>query len=574
MDYLTSLITLFAIFSLLAVSADVLMGYGGMLPITQAAIFGIGAYAAAIANSHDYFGQGGVGWIANGLLGIAVAAVVGLVVSLPAVRVDGHYLLVTSVAAEVVLYNIFLNSSATGGSEGIVINPPLLTPNELTLVVIAITVVLITATKLVFDRSFVGRRFLMVKGDPLLAASVSARPATAQLSEMLISAALAGTAGVLYVIYQVVVTPQDFSVDVSFLIVVYLIFGGTGSIYGAVVGTLFVYGLTQVIAQLDLPSTTAGPVGQIAAMIIILTFIILRPEGLFPRRRRKLSRQTASPSFDGKTHLFESATTVARSRGPVADDLARVEWAEREQILEVSHLAKSYGSVDVLTDVNFSAREGERLGIIGPNGAGKSTLVGLVTGALPVSRGRVLIGSRDVTWMNATSRAKLGVRRTFQEARLWDELTVHESLLGSVEASGLRGHAARAKVEDLLDVTPQILPHLRKYPRELSSGNQKLVSILTALSSDPKVLLLDEPTATLSRKAAEEVMKFLSSLDLTGRTLLIVEHNLWVLRELATRTIFIAGGRVQAEGDIEELITDSSVVNAYFGKAAGVTGDE
>lgn len=250
-------------------------------------------------------------------------------------------------------------------------------------------------------------------------------------------------------------------------------------------------------------------------------------------------------------------------------------------VLEARGLAKRYGGVEVLREVDLSVGEGEMVGLIGPNGAGKTTLLDLLTGAQGADSGAVLLGDRDVTSWSAHRRAAAGIARSFQDPRLWSGLTVEEILavgvarrhggprplasLLALPTVGRRERSIRREVDEIV-----ALLHLEqwrlKFPTELSTGTRRIVELATVVAQRPRVLLLDEPTVGIAQRETEPLAALLREVKASlGCAMLIIEHDMAFIRGLAERAIAIDAGVVVASGTPDEVLASPEVLRSYLG---------
>ncbi|MDE0332113.1 MAG: ABC transporter ATP-binding protein [Nitrospinae bacterium] len=247
----------------------------------------------------------------------------------------------------------------------------------------------------------------------------------------------------------------------------------------------------------------------------------------------------------------------------------------QQQGLELESVTKHFGGLHAVENVNLRLNLGERRGILGPNGAGKTTLFHLITGVLPLTSGRVRLFGQDVSGWPTHKRVALGMARTFQITSLFPKLTVLENVLLAVQ--GLRKMKMVMlkplhKYKDVYEKAEKLLSdvnfwHLRDQEvRNLSHGEQRQLEIVLALASDPKVLLLDEPSAGLATGESHEMADFLKSLD-PGIAILLIEHDLDVIFEVVSQISVLHYGEVLAEGPSEDIRNDPRVQEIYLGKA-------
>jgi len=258
----------------------------------------------------------------------------------------------------------------------------------------------------------------------------------------------------------------------------------------------------------------------------------------------------------------------------------------RAPVVEGRTITVAFGGVIALHDVSFCARDGELLGIIGPNGAGKTTLLNAITGIVPLHTGAVFLNGRDVSRVPVRSRLALGIARSFQGVELFESLSVVDNLLlarhslmhRGVFASGVYlGWAAREERRHRVRIEKVIeLFGLQRY-RHVSAGQldfatQKLVGIARAMAADPQVVLLDEPASGLNRDEREELAAHILRLrDDLQLTLIWIEHDVQMVRELADRVLTLKSGEVIGEGDPETVLRLPSVQEAFLGHGDRLT---
>lgn len=247
-------------------------------------------------------------------------------------------------------------------------------------------------------------------------------------------------------------------------------------------------------------------------------------------------------------------------------------------VLEVRGVTKSFGSLVAVRDVSIAVERGELRAVIGPNGAGKTTFFNLISGFFPPSAGSIVFDGRDITRLAAHRRVALGMARTFQITEIFPELTVAENVRISTEvAAGYRlrpwlGRAEAARVQGRVDSLLSLAGLSGKGDRlvgELAHGDQRAAEIAMALALEPRLLLLDEPTAGMGEQETYEIAQLIRRLHRDSKlTIVLIEHDMRVVFHLADRITVLDQGRLLAEGTPEAIAADEAVQAAYLGKAA------
>jgi branched-chain amino acid transport system ATP-binding protein len=234
-------------------------------------------------------------------------------------------------------------------------------------------------------------------------------------------------------------------------------------------------------------------------------------------------------------------------------------------VLEVTDIAKSYGSMPVFSSVSLAVAAGEAVGIVGPNGAGKTTLLDLLTGTGRADTGRVLLQGRDVTRLPPPLRARMGLGRTFQVPRPFADLTVFENaLVGAMRAAGLRGRHAYASAYEALTLTG-LAGQANTRAGALRLLDRKRLELARALAMRPRVLLLDEIAGGLSDPETEALIATIRAVNSAGTAIVWVEHVLRVLSAVVTRLVCLADGRVIADGPLTDVLASEAVRIAFLG---------
>ena len=234
-------------------------------------------------------------------------------------------------------------------------------------------------------------------------------------------------------------------------------------------------------------------------------------------------------------------------------------------LISAKGVTKRFGGLLAVNDVSLDMRDGELISLIGPNGAGKTTLFNLLTGQLAPSAGQIVFGGQNVSRVSPSNRARLGLGRTFQISQTLTSLTVLENaMVGAfLHHRGLRGAAEKA-AQSLAMVGLQHRANDRA--SHLTLGERRRLEVARALALDPKLLLLDEVMAGLNQTEIREILALIQKLHAESHSIIVIEHNLKVVRALSERVIVLHRGQILAEGDAADVLANPDVVEAYVGK--------
>lgn len=250
-------------------------------------------------------------------------------------------------------------------------------------------------------------------------------------------------------------------------------------------------------------------------------------------------------------------------------------------VLHVNNLSKSFGGVKAVNNLSFSVAEKNIHAIIGPNGAGKSTLFNLITGVISADKGKIQLLDQEITSLRPDKIAEQGVSRTFQNIRLFPDMTVFETvLIGTYLSTGgqllpallrtkkfrTKEQLAKKRIEEILNFVG-LWDMRNEYAVKLSYGNQRRVEIARALATNPQLLLLDEPTAGMNQKETNELMELFSQVNKEGITILIIAHDMHLVNTLSDQITVINFGEKLAEGPPELIQNHPAVIEAYMGRA-------
>ena len=577
------------IWGLFGIGFDILFGFTGLLSFGQSALYGTGgmiaAYLLAVA---------GFPYITAALvIGMIGAAVVGYLVGLIALRRTGIYFAMITVAISEVFYFVEFNPLAafTGGENGIPGVPkPSVDIGFTTLhfesewgiygyIAFWYFIGMVIALRIV--RSPIGIIFSAIRENPLRAAALGHNIHSYKLTAFVIAAAYGGFAGGLLGLMQGFMPPDAFTFATSGQLVMQTAIGGTGTLFGPLVGAtiwLFLSDFLQTTLNL-------GAAWKLVLGIVFVLLVVFLRRGLIGGgvdlfallfRRSKGGDQES----EGEPAARPSSLSAAGADEPPSGMVAPMPTRRRVgnhtgPMLETRAVTRYYGGLAANSDINFSVQRGEIRGIIGPNGAGKSTFFKMLTCEVHPTSGQIFFEGRDITGMNVSDVCQLGLTKSYQVNQLFTRLTVRENLTIAVLAV-LRGKFRLdlfrdpSKVPGLADQVRQTLELIQLTDRAdvpvsaLAYGEKRRLEIGLALGTSPSLLLLDEPLAGMSPSERADTVKLLKSIA-RGRTMIVIDHDMDSLFEVVERITVLQEGRVLTEGTPDEIKVDPAVQEAYLG---------
>jgi ABC-type branched-subunit amino acid transport system ATPase component/ABC-type branched-subunit amino acid transport system permease subunit len=551
-----------------ALSWNLVSGLTGYVSLGQSAFLGIGAYAVAIVSL-----EWGLSPFLVSPLGGVAAAVVALAVGFVVMRTRGHAFVIITIALLLLFQTVALNAgSVTGGSNGLTLPLPTWSP-DIQNFPFYYSMLALMVGMLVFSRwirrSKLGTGLIAIRDDEDKAAAIGVHTVRYKVLSFVASAAPLGVAGGIYAYYLTFIDPRGmFDILVSVSIVLAVLVGGRGTVWGPLVGAFIVQPLneaTNVYAQ----GSQSRLVFFGGMLVLVVMFL---PRGVLPTVTRLLERRRRA----GASVLSIEQARIAQRR-PEGVAAARPETGADNALLEVHHLTKRFGGLRAVDDCSFAVRAGTITGLIGPNGSGKTTMFNLVTGMMRPDAGEIAFDGRRIDGVHPWERAHLGLGRTYQITRLFKEMTVLENVVAPLSefrwrqlgADAVSGPEAR-RAEDLLDFVG-----MRRFAQEragdLSYGQQKLVELSQILMLDPKLILLDEPAGGINPSLIERIVQLIRDLNDQGVTFLIVEHNMPMVLGLCDPVIVVVRGTKLAEGAPGRIRSDPVVLDAYLGERDAIT---
>ncbi len=578
------------IWGLFGIGFDILFGFTGLLSFGQSAFFGTGGmFAAYLLTQLDFPYT-----IPAVFIGAFVAGVVGWLIGLIALRRTGIYFAMITVAIAEVFFFVEFNplSAFTGGENGL---PGVPTPS-ITLGSFVMKfntdwsmygflafwyfVGLVIALRIV--RSPVGAVLSAIRDNPLRAAAVGHNIHSYKLTAFVIAATYAGFAGGLLGFMQGFMPPDAFMFDTSGQLVMQTAIGGAGTLFGPLVGaTVWLYLSDFFQTTLHLGATWKLVLGIVFVLLVV--FLRHGIVGGLASLYRLATGQTRAHREAAESD--PNAVAAASLAAATANNMPVVEFVPSprrpkpansgEMILEATGLTKRYGGIVANNNIDFSVKRGELRGIIGPNGAGKSTFFKMLTCEVHPTEGKIVFEGRDITGFGVTQVCQLGLTKSYQVNQLFTRLTVRENVTiaalaekrGPFNLDLFRsvGHVEglTQRVEDTLK-----LVHLTERAdlpvSELAYGEKRRLEIGLALATAPSLLLLDEPLAGMSPRERIETVQLLKSIA-RGRTMIVIDHDMDAIFELAEKITVLREGAVLVEGTPEQIKANAAVQEAYLG---------
>ncbi|MHB8463864.1 MAG: ABC transporter permease subunit [Acidimicrobiales bacterium] len=553
------LFAIVVVYALVGLSVTVLTGWAGQLSLGQFAFVGLGAFVAAGLHLR------GVSFGACLAYAVVAGVVAAVVVGLPALRVPGLFLAITTLAFAVAAPGWLFPQSLFLGHSTVATLPRgsgLSGPHAYYYFCLGL---LVAATAMVarLRRSGVGRAIVAAKDNEAASASFGLSPTAAKLTAFAVAGGLAALAGGLLAGLRVQFGPEQFGPDLSLQVVAMTIIGGLGSVGGAVLGALYVVGLPALFNH----STTVGLATSGVGLLVLLLYLPGGLVGVVYRLRTAFLNVVERRMPPVPAPLQTTLPARSTAPGPTGTPLL------------VEGVTVRFGGRIALDGVGLEVRPGEVLGLIGANGAGKSTLLNVVSGFTPAD-GRVELWGEDVAGLGPHQRARLGVGRVFQDARLFGTLTVLETIELALEAD-----EPSDPVPSLLGLPPSVRAERRKAAAaaeyadflglgryadhsvsELSTGTRRIVELCCLLAQGSRLLLLDEPTAGVAQREAEAFAVLIGDIkDELQASVLIIEHDIPLVMSVSDRVCCLEMGRCIANGAPEEVRADPAVIASYLG---------
>lgn len=583
-NYWLRIYTMSGLYVMLALGLNVVAGFAGILDMAYIAFFGIGGYTFALLSSSQFNIH------LPFLLVFPIVAFItmgfGFALGSTSMRLKGDYLAIVTLAFaqifKLMLLNLDRPVNITGGVNGIYNLDPinlfgfkLVSPVAYSYLIWFSAIIVITGSFRI-KRSRYGRGWQAIREDELAAESMGVNTTWMKLMAFAGGAFIAGATGALFASFQDSVFPNNF--DFPQLVIVYcmMILGGLGNIVGVILGAVLLSILPEFLREY-------GAYRMMSYGLILIVLMALRPQGIMGEIRF-LVKGRRRPDKD-ESGLLRSSTELYYEEKKQAIEEHRKRYSKGDRlILELKNVTQNFGGLKAVDNLSLKLFEREVLSIIGPNGAGKTTLFNLISGIYSPSSGYILFEGSDIAGLRPNKVVKTGIARTFQNLRLFSTMSVLDnakvgqfcrtkssplSILLHLPVYWKEEAQTETRVKEVLSLFGARLTGYRfdQQAISLSFANRRRLEIARAISTNAKLLMLDEPSAGMNPQETIEITNFIKRLrDTYGYTILMIEHKLSVVRTISDRVIVLDYGKKIAEGNYEEVAANKQVIEAYLGR--------
>jgi len=580
-DYWIDVGFYFGIYALLGLSLNIVLGEVGLFDLGHTAFYAIGAYVTAILNTKFH-----VPILLLLPVSALAAGIFAWLVTAPVIHLKGDYLCIVTIGIGEIVRLTMINNpfGLTGGPNGIngidtpwLILPIISSRQFYYLIWVLIGIIAFGLVRL--QRSRIGRAWNYIREDEVAAEALGVDVRHYKLAAFVLGAALAGIAGNVYASKQMSVSPESFTFMESSLLFCIVLLGGLGSIPGTILGALAITIFPEVFR----------PFAKYRLMffgLALLVMMIFRPAGFLPRLRES---GAALRSGFGRKRKSQADMSLLEDGSPTADEAdpssspspAAGPSAPQGSapLLQIDDVQLSFGGVTAVAGMGADITRGRITALIGPNGAGKTTLFNLITGIYKPQKGSIRFKDEEISGRIPHEIVARGIARTFQNIRIFPNLTCLENVLCGQHCRGkagfissiLRLPSQRREEASMLARADACLKRVGladsadRLASALPYGRRRYLEIARALAVEPDLIVLDEPSSGLNDGETEEMARLLASLLKDGLSILLIEHDMNLVDMVSDHVIVMQSGRKIAEGAMRDIRLNPLVIEAYLG---------
>lgn len=554
------LIIMIFFWATLATAWNLLGGFAGQISLGHAAFFGIGAYTSTIL----FLTFGLSPWIGM-FAGAGISMIVALIVGYPTFRLTSHFFALATLAfGEVLRLLASYWRELTNGGVGLLIPfepgfQNFIFKDKVVYAYIILAMLLaILCITYIFKKSRFGYRLVALKEDQAAAESLGVNTQRCKMIALLISVFFTSIAGTFYAQYIAFIEPDIvFASHLSIQLALISIIGGIGTVFGPLVGSLFLTPL-DIFLRGWLGGVASGLNFVVYGIILILA-VLYFPVGISGWTKRIIGKFHKRPS--------DQIPTDKMTGMPVCKKEILTQRKEKSAVplMVVDSISKRFGGLEAVKDLTFTVHEGEIIGLIGPNGAGKTTVFNLISGFIPPDKGKISFNGKDITSLKTPHCfCQECIGRTFQLVKPFQNMTVLENVMVGAFTCVNRTDDARKEAFRILEWI-HLSHHASTLASSLTIADRKRLELGRALATKPKLLLLDEVMAGLNPKETEDIIGIIRSTSDEGITIIMIEHVMKAVMSLSDRIVVINNGIKLVEGLPNEVVNDQRVIDAYLG---------